>query len=258
MENPECWITFCIPLLPKAVAKDWTIVENLLRDTLRSLDAQTDRRFSVVLAAHEMPVDPKDYSFSLSFIQAKWNPDDLVAGKLRDKRWKRKLLYDFLRSRGGGYAMFLDADDFVSNKLVAYALGEANPNGYLITRGYAYDRSNVRIAPIPGAWSGSFDSVCGSCTIINFRIEDLPASHENNPDAISRNLKRHSEWKDVMTKSGRPLLEVPFPAAVYVLNHSQNLHSSIALNREEQVPRKIARSAIEITPALVAEFSLPC
>jgi len=247
---------FCVPLLPKAVAADWGIVVDLLEDTLTSLENQHDHRFVLLLAGHEMPELRRRYSFEIIFLQADWPTGSEIGEKLRDKRWKRRLLLRELRARGGGYAMFLDADDLVSNRLVEHVLNDGNPNGYVIEQGYAYDRLNRRIAPIPGAWSGSFDSVCGSCTVIKFNRDDLPADGDSSEQTLGMQLKRHSEWKEVMSGVGRPLAPVPFPAAVYVLNHSQNLHNAIKQNRDQQVPRKIAQRAIDLDADLRTEFSI--
>ncbi|WP_431304736.1 hypothetical protein [Sediminicoccus sp. BL-A-41-H5] len=250
-------VTFCIPLLPKAVAKDWITVVSLLNDTLSSLRNQRDSRFRIFLAGHEMPELNVSSDLDINFLKAGWDPKSDLSHKLRDKRLKRKLLYRALREHGGGYAMFLDADDLVSNRVVEYVLKTRHPHGYLISKGYGFDRINKKLAPIPGVWTGNFDAVCGSCMIFNFHENDLPKGNDSDPAIFSNRLRRHSDWKSIAAEAGRSLMDLPFPGAVYVLNHSQNMHSEIATDREEQVPRRIAAKAIPITKELIAEFSLP-
>ncbi len=60
-----------------------------------------------------------------------------------------------------------------------------------------------------------------------------------------------------MREAGRPLKSLPFPAAIYVLNHDNNLHYSIKQNRQDTIPRKIREHQVPLSPALIEEFSLP-
>jgi hypothetical protein len=252
---------FCIPLQPKANAKNWERVCAVLNQTLRSIQNQINQSFTVFIAGQDEPDIEADIAIKINWLEANWIVQDLNNEKLRDKRRKRILLLRAVRQAGGGYVMMLDADDLVSNKLVDYVLTDRNPNGYIIEKGYAYDWGNGCIAPIPGAWSKTFDSVCGSCSVIKFGLQDLPLPRGAEADEGSPNLatqlKQHSQWKHVMSDLGRPLAVVPFPAAVYVLNHSNNLHYSIKAMRQQEVPLRIAKRKLPVTPELSREFSLP-
>jgi hypothetical protein len=252
---------FCIPLQPKANANNWERVCTVLNQTLRSIQNQINQEFTVFIAGQDRPNIDDDISININWIAADWSVQNANNEKLRDKRRKRILLLRAVRGAGGGYVMMLDADDLVSNQLVDYVLKDRNPNGYIIEKGYAYDWGNGFMAPIPGAWSKTFDSVCGSCSVINFGVEDLPrprsAETDEGPPYLAAHLKQHSQWKHVMSDLGRPLAVIPFPAAVYVLNHSNNLHYSIKAMRQEEVPLRIAKRKLAITPELSKEFSLP-
>jgi FkbM family methyltransferase len=250
---------FCIPLMPKANASDWGQVSKVFNQTLRSLDNQTNKSFQILLAAQDKPELAPDLSLDIIHLEASWTVGSDQKAKLRDKRWKRNLLLRTVRERGGGYVMMLDADDLVSNRLVDYVLTDRHPNGYIVESGYAYDWKANLIAPIPGVWGKGFDNVCGSCSIINFAPDDLPSSQggDETADYLAKHLKQHSQWKHVMREAGRPLKSLPFPAAVYVLNHDNNLHYSLALSRQDAVPRKIKRRQVALSPALIKEFSLP-
>ena len=252
---------FCIPLQPKANANNWERVCAVLNQTLRSIQNQTNRDFTVFLAGQDRPDIASDIEIKVNWLQADWTVENANNEKLRDKRRKRIVLLRAVREAGGGYVMMLDADDLISNRLVDYVLTDRNPNGYIIEKGYAYDWGNGSIAPIPGAWSKSFDSVCGSCSVIKYGVDDLPlprgAEAEEGTRHLAMHLKQHSQWKHVMSDLGRPLAVVPFPAAVYVLNHSNNLHYSIKAMRQDEVPVRISKRRLPITPELSQEFSLP-
>ncbi len=155
--------------------------------------------------------------------------------------------------------MMLDADDLVSNRLVDYVLKDGDPNGYLVESGYAYDWKANLIAPIPGVWGKGFDNVCGSCSVINFAPDDLPPLRggDESVDYLAKHLKQHSHWKHVMREAGRPLKSLPFPAAVYVLNHDNNLHYALKQNRQDTIPRKIRGRQVPLSPAMIEEFFSP-
>src|SRR5690606_10815211 len=103
--------TFGIALIPRASARNWRLVEALLDLTLASVRAQTDPNFRVVLVGHDRPGRlPRDPRFA--FLEADWpveapGPDNADSGR------KRYLINEFVLARGGGYLMFLDADDWV-------------------------------------------------------------------------------------------------------------------------------------------------
>jgi len=250
---------FCIPLMPKANASDWEQVSKVFNQTLRSLDNQTNKSFQVLIAAQDMPELAPDLTLDVVHLAPHWTVENRTDAKLRDKRWKRTLLLRTVRERGGGYVMMLDADDLVSNRLVDYVLKNRDPNGYIVENGYAYDWKANLIAPIPGVWKKSFDNVCGSCSVINFTLDDLPPLRggDEGTDYLAKHLSQHSQWKHVMRDFGRPLTPLPFPAAVYVLNHDNNLHYSIAQHRQESLPRRIDARQVPLTADLIKEFALP-
>lgn len=252
----ESIVTFCIPVLPKARAKDWDRVCLLFRQSLDSLERQTNPNLRVLVASHEPDELPRNDNLDMRFLEATWEVDDSTGQKLRDKRRKKALLYRELRGLGGGFAMQLDADDLVSRRLVEYVLDTDDPNGYVIKSGYAFDWTARRLAPIPGVFSRSFDSVCGSCLMVRWRPEDLPVKGDKEERLFDR-LKQHAQYQTVMEEAGRPLHEIPFPAAVYVMNHDNNLHFTIATDRVTRIPRQVKKNEIALTPELEEEFTLP-
>jgi FkbM family methyltransferase len=250
---------FCIPLIPKANATDWSQVCNVLNQTLRSIANQTNKSSKILLAAHDKPDLAPDLKLDIAVIRPHWEAGSDIKGKWRDKRWKRTLLLRAVRKLGGGYVMMLDADDLVSNRLVDYVLKDRHPNGYIIDTGYAYDWKANLLAPIPGVWAANFDGVCGSCSVIYFRPEDLPPPRrkERSTYHLSKYLKQHSQWKQVMSDAGRPLKSLPFPGAVYVLNHDNNLHYLVSPSRQDTIPATIRSLRVPLHSDLMDEFALP-
>jgi hypothetical protein len=59
--------------------------------------------------------------------------------------------------------------------------------------------------------------------VLYFERDDLPHSGEADPKLYFNLFQAHAYWPVVAEEVGRPLDVIPFPAAVYVVNHSQNL-----------------------------------
>ena len=67
---------FGIPLIAPASAGDWSRVDALFAATLRSLLAQSDRDFRVLIAGHEPPPSLSALGDDrVEFLTADWPPD---------------------------------------------------------------------------------------------------------------------------------------------------------------------------------------
>lgn len=214
---------FGLSLASRAASQKWDHTEHLLARTLRSVLNQSDPRFRVVICGHERPDIKELDDPRVIFITADIKPPANSSQFRRDKMWKRRLIGAALRNMGGGYFFPLDADDLVHTNLVAHVLSDDNRRGYNINHGYVEDFLNSKLAPVPGAWSVPFDRVCGSSAVLYFEPEDLPLDGRNDESLYFNLFQSHAYWPVVAEESGKPLATVPFPAAVYVVNHSQNL-----------------------------------
>ena len=76
---------FLIPIKPRSNARNWPLIEELLNGTLRSLAAQTDQKFEVIVCAHERPAFDPFPDMKLRFIEASWKPRDANAHRDRDR-----------------------------------------------------------------------------------------------------------------------------------------------------------------------------
>ena len=205
---------FGISLASRRVSVDWGRTQELLGHTLRSLLNQSDPRFSVVICGHERPelaelADPR-----VRFVEADGSPPQDSSGFRGDKMRKRRLIGSILRQRGGGYFFPLDADDLVHRDVVAHALQDDNRRGYLIETGYTLDYANRNLAPVPGAWSVSFDRSCGSSAAIFFAPDDLPVNSEPDNDLYFNLFQSHAYWR-ARRRGVRPAawIRCPSPAA---------------------------------------------
>lgn len=231
---------FGISLASKRAVEDWAHTEHLLGRTLRSVLKQADPRFRVIICGHERPEIPELDDPRVIFMVADIEPPASSDHFRKDKMWKRRLVGAALRNMGGGYFFPLDADDLVHKDLVSYVLSEDNRRGYNINQGYVEDFLNRRLAPVPGAWSVPFDRVCGSSAVLYFEPDELPRDGHLDANLYFNLFQSHAYWPIVAEESGKPLATVPFPAAVYVVNHSQNL--SFGLQRAGQRTKNIISS----------------
>jgi hypothetical protein len=247
---------FCIPVLPKAKASNWDDVVALFNGTLRSLQNQTSKDFSVVVGCHDRPELHGAYDFPVTFLQARWPVLPPEAGPYKDKGWKRELLAAEVKRRGGGYFMMLDADDLLHRDFVAHVLREKAPHGYIVEEGYGLDHRNRSVAEIPGAWPKPFHFYCGSCAVLALGPEELPEGVRRTPDGIFSRLKSHVHWKQVMLDAGRPLAPFPFRAAAYVLNHGENNHSRVNAGRDDKVEAMMRKGGAPIPDSFLQDFGL--
>jgi hypothetical protein len=258
-ETPKTPFFFGIPLIAQGAAHDWPLVNRLLDLTFRSVLAQADRDFEVVLAAHERPQAWLDLTAGdgrFTFVPADWEPEPPTPAN-DDGGRKKSLLTNYVNERGGGLLMFLDADDWVDRALVETARSRmaAGVIAALIDRGYAYDLASGRAAPFPivGGFEGAFHELCGSSTIARI----VPGSDDpalRDPHAV---LGWHSGWDRVATELGLALVRLDL-RGVYVVG-TERSHSECdgpnAMWRRDFV-LTVRESGKPLCPAELRRFGL--
>jgi hypothetical protein len=213
-------VTFAIPLIGRASAGDWDRVSDRLAATVSSLLRQTDPRWEAIICGQDRPEGlPED-----SRVRFQRYPHAAQPGAITDKYDKIPFILSGLsrEPRRDGYLVFLDADDILHPRLVAHMMTAAEPGGYLIESGYMLDAATGEIGRLepPRAQRPSttpFHEHCGSCSAI--RIDRarwygwrLPVTRKGQHQWQRRNLRSF----------GLHLAPVPFPAAIYVVNHGEN------------------------------------
>ncbi len=212
--------TFGIPLIARASAPNWALVEALLELTLQSIGAQGDHDVQVVIAGHDRP----DTSMAHTFLQADW-PAAAVRADNLDSGRKKHAISRHVLDGGGGLLMFVDADDWVGRGLVAEARAAIAPDqvGGLVQSGVAIDFRALRACPVPhpAVFAGGFHEVCGSCAVALLRPSH-PDPLRRDPTAI---LHEHYRWIEVAREHG--VRWAPLAAAgAYLVNTSAN-HSEV-------------------------------
>ena len=214
---------FAISMASKAASQDWDTAQDLLDRTLHSVVAQSDPRWRAIVCGHERPDlkildDPR-----ITFIESPRPVPNGSSDFRADKGFKRRIIATEARWAGGGYFFPLDADDLVHRDVVKHVLADDNRRGYVMTTGYAEDYQGGRLAPIPGAWTLSFDRVCGSAIVLYFEPDDLPTSPESKDKVYFDLFSHHAYWAGTAEEYRGPLDPIPFPAGVYALNTGQNI-----------------------------------
>ncbi|WP_174292432.1 glycosyltransferase [Sphingomonas bacterium] len=217
---------FGIPLIARAAAGDWQLVEHLFDLTLRSVMAQDDADFRVLLAGHDLPRawsavadDPR-----FTWLPADWAPEPPTAAN-DDGGRKKWLVRQRMRQAGGGLLMFLDADDWVARDLVRRAREQIGPQhlGGVVGAGFALDYRTGRVMrfPIAGAFEGDFHQLCGSSTVGRIAGED----HDRHPDPHAV-LGSHHEWVEAAARTGTALARLDV-TGMYLVGTGEN-HSEAA------------------------------
>jgi hypothetical protein len=218
MANPISF-TFGIGLIAKRRARDWELVQSLLRLTLASVLAQTDQDYRVVIAGHDRPrAMPDDARFR--FLPVDW-PADRPDEHNSDGGMKKYRIGEDLLERGGGLLMLLDADDWVDRRLVELArtrIGQSHVGG-IIEDGYATDMQTLKALRLPDrrAFDIGFQRICGSSVIGRL---DPEAADPLRRDPC-HNLGSHHQWPEASKAKGVPLARLPV-VGNYLINTSEN------------------------------------
>ncbi len=226
---------FGIPLIAREACDDWALADRLLELTLRSVLAQVDEDFRVVLAGHDVPpcwATLADQRFT--FIAADW-PVVAPTAANDDGGAKKALIDAHVRSAGGGLLMYLDADDWVDRDLVRAARLGIGPGevGGIVPHGHAYDWVSGRAAacPVGHGFDNPFIDLCGSTTVARIEPDsDVPVRRD--PHAA---LGWHAGWERVAGELGVSLARLPVEG-VYVVgtdrSHSERQGPHAAWRRD--------------------------
>lgn len=221
---------FCIPLKSKQTSSDWQIVESLFNKTIKSIYNQIADDYKILVACHEKPEIHMKVDSRIEFLLADYAPpkkmDKSIDSKVQehsrmlDKSAKMDLLARRVKEYGGGYLMFMDADDIVSNRLVEYVQNDNYAYGYVVKRGYEYNYKSSKIK-----YEFWFNRICGSSHILRLSESDLPSDEDikNRSGVLMKLMWRgHYYAEENSRKLHRPLKVLPFFACMYVINTSQN------------------------------------
>ncbi|MEM9250208.1 MAG: glycosyltransferase family 2 protein [Pseudomonadota bacterium] len=211
-------VVFAIPLIGRHRAENWEVVQQNLSATLTSLRRQRDPRWTAVICGQDAP-ECVAWDDQVRFVRFADTPPSF------DRTQKVVHLRDHVeRALGGaGYFFPLDADDLIHPNVVAHILNDDNRAGYLIEKGYMLDHAALDLAALqppdedfPKATH--FHRNCGSSSAIYF---DFDSGADYRTALWARG--NHRKVMRNMAYLGIRIAHVPFHAAIYVMNHGDNL-----------------------------------
>ena len=255
---------FIIPFRDRSATTDWPGTCRRLERTLASACGQIHDAYRVLVVCQSRPegiaIPDRCEFLEVSFPPPRWGTADDAERRLflaySDRG--RKLLRGLERARAfpGSYAMYLDDDDLVSNRLAGFVAKRAGENGWYFDRGYRMDDRHPHVV----FWRRRFNEECGSSHVLRSDLAPFPARMDDaldmSDDALRRNVW-HANIRSHFARCGTPLDPLPFPGAIYCF-HGLNFYATSSY-RPEPPWRKMARLAFKtrwITPALRREFGI--
>ncbi|MEN8182665.1 MAG: glycosyltransferase [Myxococcota bacterium] len=238
---------FGIPLKPRRFSRNWEQVVANFHTTLRSVLNQSDPNFRVVVAcSDELPQGPRDPR--VEFIHVPPAPSVSEPGEW-DRRWRVWSIGQYIRERGGGAVMMVDADDLVSCRIAAFANSHAEGDGYIARTGYELDDRTGRLR-----WAPRFWNLCGTCAVTRVWPDDIPDVFDRHfPETVYGTQHQHLRRR--FQSWGRTLRWFPFPVAVYRVFTGDNLRELLGddFGWKHQVLRRLIPSR-RPTPEQRREF----
>lgn len=213
-------VVFAIPLIGKARAGDWDQVCANLAATLAALRRQSDPRWEAIVCGQDRPDIAAMGDPRIAFLPFPPRADYDKGSKLA--RLRAEVAG---RPDAAGYFFILDADDLVHPGLVAHFLTDDNRNGYLIDRGYMLDSAGFEIAVLQPAdrdypAATEFYRNCGSSSALWFDT----GSGADMASLFAARMN-HRKVAEHLRPYGVRVARVPFHAAIYVMNHGENMRA---------------------------------
>ena len=204
-------MVFIIPVKSAVISPKWDKFSKLFERCVRSVCAQTDQDFNVVVVCNEKPVTDFEHP-NLHYVYVDFLPPTpetsnefigLHSPKEADKSKKIIAGFEYAKRFETTHVMVVDADDCISNKIVAFVKKHADVDGWFSNKGYVYREGSKLIFKK----MNDFSSLCGTSVIVKPQYL-LPLI---SPDMYFRHPKRTLE-------NGNKMKPLPFSGAVYTIN----------------------------------------
>jgi hypothetical protein len=246
-----------MPLVAKASSGNWSQTVSLLRHSLKSVSQLGD--VSVLLVGHDYP-HGVSLDANCAWLEADFDPpkDNLLASKMQDKGMKVRLGVQHTKRRDEhDWVMFVDADDFVSAKLLKL-VDLFQHDAICIKRGYRWDLRGKYCEVLL-----DFHRVCGTSWMMRL-------TESNFPVWLGREKERrvcdqaHNSRLEALHKCGARVQMINHPCALY-LCHGVNSYwgdngqrkNLAGLARRCYVGLRRSFRLRRITNELRGEFALP-
>lgn len=179
-------------------------------------------------------------------------PENTFDSKMNDKH--RKICAGLLRAQelNATHVLITDADDCVSNRLVECVDRYPDSNGWYIKRGYVY-REGTNYVFLN---RHTFYQWTGTANIVRIDLLNLVDSTEANDRNYTVLNIPHPKMPKVMAARGTPLQPLPFPGAVYVIGHSENLHNDMTGTNQPLTPSKLIETSAPLFKRMILNYRL--
>lgn len=263
-------IGFVVPIKPKLVSKDWAYDNLLLERTARSVCAQTDQNFRLIIVYNELPVIGFSHP-NIIFVHypfprvAADEIEDLenyvlkyykkeYAEKMMDKGKKIHYGCKIAIEAGCNYIMGVDSDDLVSNKLAEFVNRNAHSNkpGWRITKGFIYEEDSRMLVK-----KTDIQNINGSTHIIRKDLITIPDFSSNlfwNYNLFEAHGYTYGRIRDFHHEL---LDDYPFFGIIYIV-HKNNYSNILQLTKAfsiKNVLKKIVRGKF-LSKSIKREYNL--
>jgi len=248
-------IGFVVPIKPKAVSKNWDYDNLLLERTVKSICAQTDQDFKLIIVYNDQPKinfshpnlinihypfppvaanEIEDLDYVLKYYKKEY------AEKMLDKGKKIYYGCKIAIEAGCNYLMGIDSDDLISNKLAEFVnkYAKSNKPGWRIKKGFIYEE-NARLL----VKKLDIQNINGSTHIIRKDLVTIPDFSSNlfwNYNLFEAHGYTYDRIKDFHNEL---LEDYPFFGMIYIV-HKNNYSNILKLTQKislKNIVKKILR-----------------
>lgn len=263
-------LVFVIPVRHPGSVADWPRLKGYLAATLASIAAQTSPNWECVVVANaeaDLPALPPN---------CRVERVDMPLPVMPDRTRQLEAYYDAVRHDKGlrihaglkgipedAHVMVVDFDDFVHRGLVEFVDANRKAAGWHVSRGYVWSG---------GSWCfahPAFHRLCGTSHLIRRDLLGRFVIADGGLDipAIKRRLGSHIFIDEDLAQEGNPLVNLPFPGAVYRIGNPQSTSGNGQLTSLMtpyadllRHPRRFVRNMLRyrrMTDTIRQDFTLP-
>lgn len=220
-------VAFLVSMRSKRASRDWGAACDCLSKTLRTVLAQTDQNFRVLVAGHEKPDIPELNSSKVTWVSVFHAAPSSPRGFTADKNAKRREL-GFLLGKEGfeGFVMPLDADDWVHRRLVEFIRRSGDTSPSFFRAGFICNLNNNKVqVRLGNEGKRPFYKGCGSGSFFYFQQSDFPKTSTIRGTKKVKFLYAVFSHVGIEKKLGEDdvvIRRVRIPLVAWVLGHKNN------------------------------------